>query len=321
MHRELEKLLKTATGDSRFVVVVFLDIRGFSSFAKLAESSESALFLKSAYLTIVESFFKDASFFKPTGDGLLIILDYNETTLEEAVQKAVEMSIALVEAFPTICDNDPMVNFEVPAHLGIGLARGAATRLHTGDKVLDYSGRPLNLAARLMDIARPAGVVFSDDLGLSLLGQDLLNRFDAADVYVRGLAEDKPMSVHYLTEITVIADSYKRPLHRVHVHADTPIEVSVRELEEMGNFRFKLTKEPVDRANVTVCARFPDVTRSGKKAKSRQTVTEVPGVFGEDADGIFVRALMPALAERVKARGAKATWVGKVRVEYLVNDE
>ena len=39
------------------MVVVFLDVRGFSSFAKLAESSEAALFLRSIYIKILDDVF------------------------------------------------------------------------------------------------------------------------------------------------------------------------------------------------------------------------------------------------------------------------
>ena len=107
MTQRLKDQLAGAAGDSRFAIVVFLDIRGFSTFAKLAESSETAVFLKSAYTSIMEDYFGDASFFKPTGDGLLVILDYEEANLQEVVQMAVETSVRLVEAFPAICADDP----------------------------------------------------------------------------------------------------------------------------------------------------------------------------------------------------------------------
>ncbi len=317
--QKLKDQLKSAVGDSRFVVVVFLDIRGFSTFAKLAESSESAVFLKSAYTSIMEHYFEDASFFKPTGDGLLVILDYDEENLREVVQEALDRSVRLVEAFPTICAEDPMVNFDVPGKLGIGLSRGAATRLHSGDEVLDYSGRPLNLAARLMDMARPSGVIFSDALGLNLLDQNLVKRFEAAEVYVRGVAEDEPMSIHYLAERTVIEDVYKRPLHRTHVHSEDPVELTVREMEQMGNFRFALSKDPVDRAKINLVARFPGATPSGKKTDILM-VTKVPGVYDEDAKGPHVRVSMPDAAKLVGGRGTKSRWKGTVRIEYVVED-
>ena len=216
----------------------------------------------------------------------------------------------------------PMVNFEVPGKLGIGVARGAATRLSSDGEVLDYSGRPLNLAARLMDMARPSGVIFSDALGLNLLDEEILKRFEAAKVYVRGVAEDEPMSVHYLAERTTIEDVYKHPLHRTHVHAEHAQEVTVREMEQMGSFRFSLSKDPIDRSKIKLVARFPDATSSGRKSeKGLVSITDVPGVYGEDGDGPHVRVLMPEVARQVKARGARSTWSGKIRLEYVVADK
>lgn len=321
MHRELKKLLHSATGDSRFVVVVFLDVRGFSSFAKLAESSESAVFLKSAYTTILDDFFPTASFFKPTGDGLLVILDYTEDTLQAAVQNAVEKSVELVELFPTICADDPMVNFDVPGELGIGLARGAATRLTSGDMILDYSGRPLNLAARLMDVARPSGVVFSDALSLELLEPELASRFEGDRCYIKGLAEDLPMQVHYLAERTIIAENYKRPINRTRVQAEPSRTVTAGHLESMGSFRFALTGEPVDRDKIELVASHPRATPSGPKRKGILGKTRNPTVYGEDRDGPHVRASLPTLGAKLKAEGVKRTWEVELYLEYAVYDE
>ena len=103
------------------MVVVFLDVRGFSSFAKLAESSEAALFLRSIYIKILDDYFPSATFFKPTGDGLLIILDYDENNLVDIVNLAVRSSLELVRNFADLTLHDPMVNFDVPNPVGIGL--------------------------------------------------------------------------------------------------------------------------------------------------------------------------------------------------------
>jgi class 3 adenylate cyclase len=159
MHRDLAALLPKATGVSEFVIALNVDIRGFSSFAKLAESSEAALFLKKVYLKLITEYFEDASFFKPTGDGLLIVQAFEEEELQQMVTGMVTKCLSVVTAFPHLLDGDPMINFDVPRKIGIGLTRGAATRLVSNDKILDYSGRPLNLASRLMDLARPSGIV------------------------------------------------------------------------------------------------------------------------------------------------------------------
>jgi class 3 adenylate cyclase len=156
MHRELRRLLHAATGRSEFVVALFLDVRGFSGFARLAESTETAAYLRSLYKRILDNHFQEAAFFKPTGDGLLIVLRYDEGILSETVNAAVRGALAVVANFPTICADDPMINFEVPKELGVGISRGAATALVSGRKTLDYSGRRLNLAARLRPSASPA---------------------------------------------------------------------------------------------------------------------------------------------------------------------
>lgn len=322
MHRELRKLLHTATGESHFVVVVFLDVRGFSSFARMAESSESAVFLKSAYTRILDEYFDDASFFKPTGDGLLIVLDYDEESLRTVVQKAVSTSVRLVEAFPTICAGDPMVNFEVPGDLGIGVARGAATRMNSGDYTLDYSGRPLNLAARLMDIARPAGVVFSDALGVDLLDPDLVKRFAAEDVYVKGLAEDLPMRVHYLAGTTIVADAYKRPLRKTRIHAEPKQKQTVAAMEGMGNYRLDISKEPYDRSQIRFVLNHPFVTPSGAKRKGLVGVKELFPRYEEDAQGAYVRVDFSSLATELKStQRLKRTWEIAFWLEYAVADE
>jgi class 3 adenylate cyclase len=187
MYKDFRKLLHNAHGVSGFVIALFLDVRGFSSFAKLAESSEAAIFLRRVYIKIMDEFFAEAAFFKPTGDGLMVIMPYDEHNLEEQLAASIGTSLRLISEFPSLCDDDPMVNFDVLPDLGIGLARGASTCLLSGRTILDYSGRPLNLAARLMDLARPKGVVFDESLGARLLPDDLRDQFASEQVYITEL--------------------------------------------------------------------------------------------------------------------------------------
>ena len=81
MHREFRELLEKATGFSEFVVAINVDIRGFSPFSKTVESPEVAMFIKRVYMKLIDEYFSNASFFKPTGDGLLVILPYTEENL------------------------------------------------------------------------------------------------------------------------------------------------------------------------------------------------------------------------------------------------
>jgi hypothetical protein len=88
VHNELRKLLPKATGSSGFVVAVNLDVRGFSSFAKLAESSEAAIFLKRVSTPAsLDDYFSDVAFFRPTGDGLLVLLSYDSESLIDVLTR------------------------------------------------------------------------------------------------------------------------------------------------------------------------------------------------------------------------------------------
>jgi hypothetical protein len=77
MHRTLKRLLADAAGESQWVVAINLDIRGFSS-RMSANPSETALYLKKVYARILDSYFTNLSFFKPTGDGLLVVIPFEE---------------------------------------------------------------------------------------------------------------------------------------------------------------------------------------------------------------------------------------------------
>ena len=81
LHDRLETLLPTARADNCQVVATFLDVRGFSSYAEIGDTSNVAVYLRSVYTTILREFFSDRSFFKPTGDGLLLI---HELTLDKS---------------------------------------------------------------------------------------------------------------------------------------------------------------------------------------------------------------------------------------------
>ena len=114
MHRTFRKLLENATGVSEFVIAINLDIRGFSSFSKEVESPDAAIFIKKVYRKLIDDYFPNASFFKPTGDGLLIILPYTENNLQDILRNTINSCFKALTNFGSFCANDPMINFNVP---------------------------------------------------------------------------------------------------------------------------------------------------------------------------------------------------------------
>lgn len=321
MHNELRELLHTAEGQSKRVIVVFLDVRGFSSFAGIAESTDTAEFLKSIYIKILDEYFPDAEFFKPTGDGLLILLPYTRETLQDAVSSAAARSIQIVENFAKFCDGDEMVNFDVPTNLGVGLARGSATMLTAGGKVLDYSGRPLNLASRLMDLARPAGIVFDEGFGYDLLETRLKEQFREDFAYVKGLAESKPMTVFCLGGYTEIPEFNKRPLDGFIRFSGPQQKMTFKALEDRGNFRHPIGREPARTDNIEVHLFYPKILANGKKHPTFRLGRTLPAEF-EVVAGVPYATVdyRPTVAE-LKAVGIKGNWNVSTVLEYSVIPE
>ncbi|MCH7483985.1 MAG: adenylate/guanylate cyclase domain-containing protein [Chloroflexi bacterium] len=209
--RRLRSLLDDATGKSEFVIVVVADIRGFSEFSKSHESPDVAMYIKRVYIRLIDKYFPFGNFFKATGDGLLVTIPFDEKTLQEMARKTVESALACHKEFSQICKGDPMVNVETPDRIGIGIARGTACCIVSGDEIVDYSGHLLNLASRLMDIARPSGIVIDGAFGVELLKPTTAKRFLQHDVYVRSVAEELAIRV-YTSQDVEIEPRFQHPL-------------------------------------------------------------------------------------------------------------
>jgi class 3 adenylate cyclase len=265
MHRTFRKLLDGASGTSELIVAIFIDVRGFSQWSKTVESPDTAMFIKRVYSRIVDEYFPSAAFFKPTGDGLLVIVKYDEKTLKTVVQSCVSSSMKLCADFKNFCKDDPMINFPVPPNIGVGLSRGTACRLSSGHKILDYSGRLLNLASRLNDLARPQGIVFDEALGFELLDDATKSKFRDVKVYVRGLAEQVPISVYFTSELTLISKTSQKPISEPSWEK-VEHKITLAQLADIGaSLALDLGKAPSDKAQVFATAKYPAIAKNGEK--------------------------------------------------------
>jgi class 3 adenylate cyclase len=208
---DLVASLRSATGESRAVVAIFIDVRGFTEFAGTAESVDTAVFLRKFYVAVLSEHLPSAAFAKPTGDGLMVIIEYAESDIENAVTSAISGSVDLLTEYPGTLAADPMITFQLPPDIGIGIARGSATRLSTKDGILDYTGRPLNLAARLMNFARPRGVVLDGSLTHGLPLEPSRQGFERDEIYVRGIADTAPHAIWVRTDWTSIPSAARQP--------------------------------------------------------------------------------------------------------------
>src|SRR5687768_1101718 len=214
MHRQLRKLLADAKSQTGFVLAMNLDIRGFSAFATKIDAAFAMVFLRKIFISLIDDFVPDGAFFKLTGDGLLVVEDFEEDRLMDTLTGGVRRSLAILEAFPKLCSDDPMIPFETPNLVGIGLAWGTASSLRSDDLILDYSGQPLNLASRLMEVARPSGVVFDTSFRLDRFPADLAELFATDDIHVKGITTGTPLTVHFTKEFTEIPDALHRPFDK-----------------------------------------------------------------------------------------------------------
>lgn len=316
MHREFRKLLEKAKGCSEHVVAVNVDIRGFSSFSKTVESSDVAMFIKRVYKKLIDKYFPNASFYKPAGDGLLIIVPYTEKSLKQLVTRCVRACFRVLKDFGSFCAKDPMINFEVPKKVGIGLSRGSACCLVSDGKILDYSGRALNLASRLMDLARPSGIVFDANFNIALLPNDLKRLFKKETVYIKGIAELKAMEIYCTKDYTRISQLSKQPIEEIkwNTKKDTLTLKKIRDFEPL--FVYELPSKPLDSNKIKVKIDHPAVVR-GRHKKGIWTSFSFPHFkYSLEAGKPLVSIEFDELADQLEEYGIKDNWSVEIKIIY-----
>jgi class 3 adenylate cyclase len=310
LHERFHELLGSARAQTCQVVATFADIRGFSTFAAQGESFDTALYLRSVFSTILSVHFSDATFFKSTGDGLLIIHELPSDPLQvpEIVSSILSRSVSLVAAFGQITANDYMINFPVPQKLGVGVARGSVTRLMSDAGVLDYTGRCLNLAARLMDKARPAGVVFADQHAKQLMNAELATVFSDDQVCIRGISEQKPLAIVKSRGVE-IAPSDREPIPEAEHVWGVESTLSLDEVRNSSSYAFYLPRPPRSFERVGVHVEYPRFDDDGRSKPSVSWLS-VPGTYVERPNGPTVRIDLKRVKEHVK--NLPETTTGKV---------
>jgi len=240
----VQLLLPEARTESLHVAATFADIRGFSAFAVRGSSFDAAYYLRAVYSAILKDRFSDRDYFKLTGDGLMLIHHLPTSTEDwpRVMRSLVERARVLVNDFGQITAHDYAVVPPVPQCLGIGIARGHATRLVSGGITLDYTGPCLNLAARLMDKARPSGVVISDTHCEAMFG-DELSELTADAVCIRGISDEVPITI-FATRDVVIQQRDREPLTGLRRIWSGSEEVSVADARKYDSYPFYLERQP-----------------------------------------------------------------------------
>lgn len=295
--------------------MVNVDIRGFSAFSKQVDSTDVAMYVKRVYAKIIDEYFPGASFFKPTGDGLIVIVPFTEFDLPQAAEGTVSNCLKLVRNFPTLLSADPIINYETPEKVGIGVARGAACRLVSGEVTLDFSGRFLNMASRLMDLARPAGVVIDATFGAELLAPETLVEFERTEVYLKGIADRSPVKILYTKELTIIPEVNKHPLDELRWESAREV-MTLRKMTKIRSYRLPLANKP-DPSKVQVQVIYPKVVK-GRRVEGISVYYPVKAEYREDAGRPLVILPIAQIAETLQKDGVKRNWEVLIDVRYPI---
>lgn len=271
------------------------------------------MYIKRLYIQLITKYFPTAEFVKPTGDGLLLIFPYTEKTLREVAERVISACFKCLNDFPNICQGDPMINFETPERVGFGLSRGPACRLSSGKDILDYSGHLLNLASRLMDFARPAGILIDGLFLREIIPAEFEPRFDSKDIFIRSIAEDVPRQVFYSKEHVQLPTS-----------AFSPIKSPVWKVEKVGLTRktlagmpgtcsvvLKSTPASPDKINVVLV--YPNQKLPGRVLRQRFTEFE----YLLDGNQPVVRITSKTLNDFFKSK-VKMNEKFEIEVQYTV---
>lgn len=285
--KTLRERLENATGQPEHVIAVNLDIRGFSSFCERNESTNVVRYIREACKNLIDRHFPRAPFIKMTGDGLLIVSPCENRKLDEDANNALNACQKVHQSFPSLVD-DPMLNIKKPQKIGIGLSRGAAFRIVANGGTLDYSGRVLNLASRLMNLARPSGIVFDCEFLNGITApSDLEKTFSKARVWLWGIAESDPIEIYYSKAYgTSIPAMYKKRLDfRKRITEKGTWSFESIESKAKSNLRmvFALKRAPRDSEEIDVRVQYPSDIASKMSAYA---VRLASGLYEYHSEGI-----------------------------------
>ena len=256
MYKTLQEQMSTCQTISEWVIVVFIDVRGFTVFCGSHGTKETALFIKKAYLQMLgEKYYSKICFSKPTGDGMIFVIPYGDGEFKTKMDEVIDKAIMLVEDFQSFRGEDDMVYFDTPENIGIGISRGEACCLRNADGIIDYSGQVLNTAARLMDIARPKGIVIKNTFKLDKKHTSQFSNDD--EIYLRGVAETEPIPVYFTEEWTTFESVNKIPFG-IGKWIKNSRNFTYKELGDgLGTADLSLNNIPLSESAIEVYFRYP----------------------------------------------------------------
>lgn len=276
MKEDWLELLKNARGISEYIFAISIDIRGFTSYCMRVDSQNVATYISKLYQKILNDYFPIVRYSKPMGDGLFITIKYNEDNLVELSNRIVDRCIALVDDFPMLMDDESMITDALPDRIGIGLTRDSACCIITDEEeIIDYSGKTLNHASRLMDKARPCGLVCDLRQFDGILKTEIRELFEEDSICLRGISEKTPIKILYLSGKVLIDERDRTPINEP-AWNEIKQNYKHKTIKAWGNtFVFPLQKIPDNPENILLYFIFRRYVEGKiiRKIRSRKTYT------------------------------------------------
>jgi adenylate cyclase len=172
----------------REIVVVFLDLRGFTAFAETSEPEEVMSVLREYHAAMGELIVAhEGTLERFTGDGMMVFFN-DPTPVPNPQERALRMALAMRERVETLADRWRKLGFDL--HFGIGIAQGYATLGAIGfEGRWDYGaiGTVTNLAARLCGEAKPGQILVSRRLYAAV--ESLIDAEPLGELTLKGFAK------------------------------------------------------------------------------------------------------------------------------------
>ncbi|MGH7109218.1 MAG: adenylate/guanylate cyclase domain-containing protein [Stellaceae bacterium] len=180
-----ERILESHRRD---IVVVFCDLRGFTTFAETAEPEEVLDLLRQYHAAlgpIVTRF--EGTLNQFTGDGLMVLFN-DPLPCPDAPERAVAMALEMREAFARMQARWRRHGRRIG--FGVGIAQGYATLGEIGfAERVDYTaiGTVCNLAARLCAEAQDGQILISGRIAAAV--EDTVRLEEIGDLALKGLSQ------------------------------------------------------------------------------------------------------------------------------------
>jgi class 3 adenylate cyclase len=186
----------------RDIVVVFLDLRGFTAFAETAEPEEVMGVLREYHAAMGELILAhEGTLERFTGDGMMVFFN-DPVPVPDPQLRALRMALAMRERVASLAERWQRLGFEL--NFAVGIAQGYATLGAIGfEGRWDYGaiGTVTNLAARLCGEARGGQILISRRLYGAL--ESLIEVEPLGELTLKGFA--RPVTAFNVLGARVVA--------------------------------------------------------------------------------------------------------------------